>query len=160
MDVDLRITDVANNCSETCKKKKLSRIIVVILCIVLVTSGIYSSTEIHRILKVVTASGRTVNAINEEEQPHLANSSHVMHIQTPQSNCTFTYALSHNTRVSVCRNSLGAVLDIRRFVNDRPTIQGIVVPFQEYILLDHFWEPIQHDLLALKSELQYNNSLS
>lgn len=66
--------------------------------------------------------------------------------------CPFRYELSQNLVISICQNSNDIndiVLDIRQFVNGRPTIKGIGINYSGYKLMAHYWHAVALDVQNL-----------
>lgn len=58
------------------------------------------------------------------------------------------YQLSNNVRATVCTFKAGTRrLDIRQFIGDKPTIKGIALNYESFMMLDRFWDSISVDMI-------------
>ena len=56
------------------------------------------------------------------------------------------YKLSEQLRLSICGEKNHTIIDIRQFLDGKPTIKGINIPLGAFKMLQLFWRAIIHDL--------------
>ena len=69
------------------------------------------------------------------------------------SNILYQYKLSDHVRLSICtiENNNTLIVDIRQFLNGKPTIKGIHIPLDTFKTLELMWDAIIHDLHSLET---------
>ena len=77
----------------------------------------------------------TRTSLSNNSQPEL-NSHRILH----------QYKLSEHLRLSICAVKNDTIIDIRQFLNGKPTIKGINIPLRAFKMLQLFWGAIIHDL--------------
>ena len=67
-------------------------------------------------------------------------------------NCPYQYLLSRNIRFSICKIRNEVVLDIRQFLNNRPTIKGIGISINDFVYLKKVSKIILNNILRLENQ--------
>ena len=116
-------------------------ITVVVMCVV-TGSSLAASTSVRRLLSDTSMFNASA-AMSESAVSAF-----------PASRVQFQYRLSENVRLTICTVDTSedvVVVDIRQFLNGKPTIKGINIQLDAFKTLELMWDTIIYDLHSIEA---------
>ena len=108
--------------NKKCESKTLLVVILILLIQTLLVMFYYFENINHSQDVLNGGSGTSISKVNNNLAISSLNSSL----------CHSQYTILHQIRVSICRISKDTVVDIREFIQDHPTVNGIQFSFNEW----------------------------